>query len=359
MNVIKIIVFGMLKYTGFFHLSRRLHARGVRILGYHGSSLDDEHAFRDVLFMRPETFRRRMGLLEKWQMNVIPLETAVNALSGQHPLPDHALVLTFDDGWASTYSMAMPVLESMGYQATVYVSTYYANKQHLVFKVLIHYLFWKSRAEHFTLEGWHESIDGTHGPLDEAGRMDLMEAIAGVARDHCVPEQRDTLARAVAAALEVDITAIEQSRMFHFMSVEELQDLLKRGFDLQLHTHRHRLTADEGQVVRELTDNRMALQRIRPGNYNDFCYPSGNFDEQQFPWLRALGIRSATTCNPGFNYPGSCPYRLGRFLDREQVSDLEFEAEICGVLELVRRCRGRTTPVAALTADSDPQVHNP
>src|SRR6187401_1008988 len=87
-----------LKILGAFHLCRLLVRRRLRILCYHGLSTRDEHELDNILFMRPETFRRRLELLRKWGMRPLPLDEAVAGLP-EDRLPHHAVVITFDDGW--------------------------------------------------------------------------------------------------------------------------------------------------------------------------------------------------------------------------------------------------------------------
>ena len=75
-----------------------------------------------------------------------------------------------------------------------------------------------------------------------------------------------------------------------------------------------------------------------------------------------LGIRSATTCNPGLNPKGSDPYLLRRFLDGECVHDIEFEAEMSGFVDLARRVRERplwftSSWGATETAPANTSVH--
>ena len=72
-----------------------------------------------------------------------------------------------------------------------------------------------------------------------------------------------------------------------------------------------------------------------------------------FPVLRDEGIVSGTTTQIGINYPGCDPLLLSRFLDEENLSAIEYAAEMWGVLEACRRLRTGRVPwvgqVAATT----------
>ena len=123
------------------------------------------------------------------------------------------------------------------------------------------------------------------------------------------------------------------------MSIDEIRELVTSGVDIQLHTHRHGLSQDDPKLVeKEISDNRRALASVK-APLQHFCYPSGIYNPRQWPWLKALGIKSATTCKPGLNYSNTPRYELRRFLDSEDISEIVFEAELCGLLELLRRAR--------------------
>lgn len=51
------------------------------------------------------------------------------------------------------------------------------------------------------------------------------------------------------------------------------------------------------------------------------------------------GIRSAVLTDHGLNLAGSDPYALRRFLDGRSVTQAEFEAYMCGALELFTAAR--------------------
>jgi hypothetical protein len=171
---------------------------------------------------------------------------------------------------------------------------------------------------------------------------------------HC--EAKSTEARrveilhALGRHLDVDMKAVDASGILTLMSPEEVADIARRGVDVQLHTHRHRLPEDRAGLEREIGDNRRALGTMGADGLDHFCYPSGIWSKPQWPMLESLGVRSATTCEPGFNYPDTPAMGLRRFLDSEAIDALEFEAELCGFLEIMRKVTGKTARIAAMTS---------
>jgi hypothetical protein len=72
-------------------------------------------------------------------------------------------------------------------------------------------------------------------------------------------------------------------------------------------------------------------------------------DPRFLPWLRALSIRSAATCEPGFVSPNTDLLQFPRLVDSWNLTRLEFEGWISGVASLLPRLarQGRYRPAPA------------
>ncbi|HEY9547911.1 MAG TPA: polysaccharide deacetylase family protein [Kiloniellaceae bacterium] len=326
------------KLSGLFALARRLTAGDLRILCYHGAALRDEHHFRPGLFMSKETFAARMDFLARRGYPVVALDAAVAALP-RGDWPRRATVVTIDDGWFGTYRQMAPVLETRGFPAVLYVASYYLEKQTQVFNVAASYVLWRAGRQRLDLAALDEGMSGRYDLGDDAERAAAWRRLDDFAERLESAEARQALLRRLCAALGVDAEALERERLCAFMNVEEARALQAGGIDIELHSHRHRFPAESYRAAEaEIEDNRRALAPVADRTLRHFCYPSGDYEERQLAWLAPLGIASATTTKAGFTRAGDSPYELRRFLDSEQVSPLEFEAEMSGFFELIRRC---------------------
>jgi hypothetical protein len=92
-------------------------------------------------------------------------------------------------------------------------------------------------------------------------------------------------------------------------------------------------------MANEIRKNRTAITHLTGVEPTHFCYPSGEHSPLHPEWLARLGVVSATTCDLGLNGSDNSLLLLKRYLDSEYTSDIEFEAEITGVRELLRRMR--------------------
>ena len=335
------------KWLGLFWVARRLTGRKLRILCYHGFNSADEVRFRPGLFIKPSTFRRRLEHLARKRFPVLPLGEALKRLQRGN-LPRLATVITIDDGFHNVHAMALPLLESHAFPATVYVTSYYCQHPNPVFRLAVQYMFWKTVRSRISLDGL--GVDGLRpGVFERAGDLDeAMWAIIRHGETACDEPGRLALSQALAERLGVDYDRIRQSRILSLKTPEELGRLGDSGIDCELHTHRHRFPDDEAEATREIAENRAVLKDFASGPLEHFCYPGGVWSERQWPWLDAAGVRSAVTCQIGLNDAATPPYALRRFLDAEDVSQIEFEAEMAGYLELLRKARSCLTRIVGI-----------
>jgi peptidoglycan/xylan/chitin deacetylase (PgdA/CDA1 family) len=320
------------KYLGLFQIARYVTRDGLRIICYHGFAVADEYNFRSRLFIRGELFRRRIEYLRRKRYPILPLGEAVQTL-GEGRLPACATVVTMDDGWRGVYCVGLPLIREFRIPVTLYVSTYYIEHPMPVFPVALSYLFWRTTAS---------KVDLPRGLGTYALSAQVEEADAAAQKlgARLPPADRLCFLREVAKALDVSYDEIENQQLFLTLDERQLRQLAEAGVDIQLHSHRHEWPLDDRNTVeREIGENRRFLEPVVIHPLEHFCYPSGVFGLHQGEWLAALGVKSATTIEPGLNYPDTSCFALRRLMDGHPVSDVEFEAEISGFMEIVRTLR--------------------
>jgi len=313
----------MAQAAGLGSVARMATRSQLRILCYHGLWVTPGFEFGNCMFLPPEKFEARMAWLSNSGLPVLPLAEAVDRLA-DGSLPEAAVAITIDDGWTSTFTHMLPVLEKYRLPATLYATTWYAGRDLPVVNVAVEYL--KAAA------GRHD-VDGD-AKIAEIEALPLGHRLAAL--------------RAFGAELGVDEAWLE-SRQFNIMSGAELAEAHQRGLDVQLHTHRHiEIDTQIDELPGEIEENRAYLRAaIGDLPFSHFCNPSGTNHPEARSLLAASGVRSATLVTSGLNAPGADPYALRRFLDGRSISDAEFEAYLSGLLHYVKPFRalwpGRVT----------------
>ena len=323
--------------VGLFRLSRLLTRDALRIVCWHGTSLADEHRVFPGLFISPDDLERRLLALHRHP--VLPLEEALDRLRAG-TLPPAAVALTLDDGFHGTLRHAWPALHRHGFPATLYATSYHVQSGTPVFRLLVQWAFRESNEPVLDLSRLEVGMVGAVRMTPGPERDEAMWRLIRQAEEDLSEPERQALADRIASALGVDLAPVREGRWLSLATLDELRAAAREGLDLQLHTHRHRLPLSRELVLRELRENRAALEPLAGHTLRHFCYPSGYFRPAHLPWLEEAGIESATTCDPGMNRRRDSLLTLRRFLDDSRTSQLEFEAELSGFTELLRQ--GRT-----------------
>lgn len=340
------------KAAGLLAAARARSARAVRILCYHGLWLGDPVFGGDSMFMRPATFRRRMELIRALGYPVVPLAAALDALCGKGPtLPPAAVVITIDDGWASTSIGMLPVLEALDMPATLYCDSAQLLRGGPRANVMAHYLDRVAALQPAAARTADIDFDGL--AISRRAAADLTASA----------DERLQAATALGTALGLDMHATLATRTFDYMSPVELAAAHARGLDVQLHTHNHTLgDMSRGAIESEVRQNRQSLARILstpPESFNAFCYPSGVTSDAAARTLAGLGLNSATTTVQALAWPGADMHLLPRLLDGENLSEIEFEAELSGFGDWLRAGRRAVRRVTGRAASRDGAANAP
>ncbi|MEM7698383.1 MAG: polysaccharide deacetylase family protein [Verrucomicrobiota bacterium] len=96
----------------------------VSILGYHYFV---EGTSRNDMGLNEGHFREQMQAIKDSEIPVISMRQFLEWKQGIADIPAEAIMITFDDGWKSTHTLALPVLIEYGYPFTVFLYKNYVG----------------------------------------------------------------------------------------------------------------------------------------------------------------------------------------------------------------------------------------
>lgn len=96
-----------------------MYATRIPILMYH--RIGEPDFSRDIYCVHPDRFTAQMRALARAGFRPVSIEDFDAWHRGSQNLPRGAFVLTFDDGFAGIHKYALPVLNALGWTATVFV----------------------------------------------------------------------------------------------------------------------------------------------------------------------------------------------------------------------------------------------
>lgn len=110
-------------YIAMYHYTRDLkHSRYPEIRGI------DVKLFKQQLEFFNENFK------------VVRMEEVIEAIKKEHPLPEKAILLTFDDGYIDNYTFGLPLLEEFGFQGSFFIPGKTFTTHQLLDVNKIHYI---------------------------------------------------------------------------------------------------------------------------------------------------------------------------------------------------------------------------
>ncbi len=222
---------------------------------------------------------------------VVDIHQVLDASYGIRALPDHALLITFDDGWADNLRYAAPLLKARGMPAVIFVAAeaVQANSlawwQEEVFAVSRSggLAKWLSESNSRARIMEPMSIGTGDDPLDVVTRLALMDA------DH-----RESI------LVSLPRRACH-SRMM--LNTDELRRLHDFGIAIGLHGYRHVPLTTLTDAAAELANAREALARLSAGAAVTTALgcPHGRYDDKVIAATRAVGIKLVFTSDKLLN----------------------------------------------------------
>ena len=97
---------------------KMVHPTGIPVLMYHkvGDDKDNDAVIREDLF------REQMKFLKDNGYNPLTMDQLYDYVVNGAAVPEKPVVLTFDDGYADTYSIVYPIMKEYGFPATVFIN---------------------------------------------------------------------------------------------------------------------------------------------------------------------------------------------------------------------------------------------
>lgn len=260
--------------------------------------------------MRPyeptlEVFDWQMRLLREC-FTPLPLLQALD-MQQSGTLPERAVCVTFDDGYADNERHALPILQRHAIPATVFVSTGFLNGGRM----------WNDSVIEALRVVGGDALDledlelGRHelGSLEQ--RMHAAESVIDAIK-HLDPGER----MAVVSAIESRVDRLPADLM---MTDEQVRSLARAGITIGAHTVNHPILASvEDDVARgEILESKHYLESLLQDEVQVFAYPNGrpelDYRARHPQMVREMGFRAAVSTHWGVSTALSDRYQLPRF----------------------------------------------
>jgi peptidoglycan/xylan/chitin deacetylase (PgdA/CDA1 family) len=311
----KVVIKKVLVNCGALPLAVHLAPSAAVILMYH--SVQDQpgefaNSIGTGIIHATSVFERQMELISR-RFHPVTLEEILSFLNGETKLPERAVAVTFDDGFADNAEIAAPILAHYGIRAVFYVTASLIGTKDPPWYSRLRFAFATTRRS--------EWLDPGTGRTHLFGAPDERENALLAAFDSCASlagnEQEETIGR-IEAYLESDLRANSDGLRF-MMDWDQVKRLSREGHIIGSHTLTHPNLAhvESKEILRtELSESKRKIEEAIGSTVEHFSYPhpalSPQWNEETVAMTRRVGYCSAVTTTPGPVRASADPLRLKR-----------------------------------------------
>ena len=265
---------------------------------------------QDPLFpdeMHARRFDELCGWLAQW-FNVLPLDSAVAKLK-TGSLPARAASITFDDGYADNFHVAMPILRHHGLKATFFIATGFLDGGRM----------------------WNDTVIESIRACSHAAMLDLSSLGLGSHPLGSIHERQAAIATLLGQikyrsikeriAITGQIASQAQVHLPHnlMMTSQEVKAMRLAGMQIGAHTITHPILARLGaeEALAEIQGSKSFLERLLGERVGLFAYPNGkpgeDYSPQSVDVVRSLDFDAAVSTAWGTTGATDDPFQIRRF----------------------------------------------
>ncbi len=275
-------------YIAMYHYTRDLkHSRYPEIKG-----LDKELFKNQIEFM-------------KNSFNVVTMEQVLENIQGEgmHGLPENALLLTFDDGYADNYTVAYPILEEYGLQGSFFIPGKTFATHQLLDVNKIHYILasadiyklvddLKKQMDYYRgSEYQYASTDELFHDYAVANRFDIKETIF-VKRmlQTVLPEK---LRNTISSNLFEKYVGVTEEQLAYelYMTEEQIRTIKRHGMFIGIHGYDHYWLGNlpEDKMKQDILMALDTLDEFIDRKQWVMNYPYGSYNQEVIRYIRQQG----------------------------------------------------------------------
>jgi peptidoglycan/xylan/chitin deacetylase (PgdA/CDA1 family) len=266
-------------------------------------------------------FERHMSFVGR-NFDVLPLADAVRALF-EGKLRRRTCCVTFDDGYADNYTVALPVMRRHSIPATVFVATDYLDGGRMFNDSVIECV---ARATNETINLERFGVEEL--PIRSIGEKQAAVVRLQVQAKYLGPSERDEFVESVRLA-----TGSGELPDDLMLTSEQMRSLSASDVEIGGHTASHTVltTLDSADARMQIKAGRERIESILGKSVRLFAYPNGkpgrDYGLEHVRAVADLGFEAAVSTAPGVAVPTTDRFQLPRYTPWRN-SPVEFSAQM-------------------------------
>jgi len=251
--------------------------KALYVLAYHRVHLlpGPDYPFLDgIVSASPESFEKQLRFVSK-RFNVINFNDISDLLASGAKVPENALVITFDDGYADNYEIAFKMLMEFGLTATVFVATSFVDSGQPL---------WFDRSAYIikALPSGTISFDSGRYEFEvtDTNREEIISSVRDLFLSHANEDRLRWLGELQRQSGV--IVSSEHLELVKPLSWDQIREMSDRGIEIGSHTvtHPYLTKLNDDAMMFELSESKRAIEQHTGKKVKSVAYPAGAFDRR-------------------------------------------------------------------------------
>lgn len=276
----------------------------LTIVMYHYVRPIKDSAYPGIKGLEVDLFRQQLEFFKE-NFHVVTMETVIDALDGKCNLPEHPMLLTFDDGYIDHYQYVFPLLKQYGMQGSFFVPSGILKKHQVLDVNKIHFILASVEIEELLprvyqfLEQYRQQgyeIEPDHVlflKLAVENRWDNKETIfvKRLLQSYLDEELRGKIVDTLFSEA-VGVSEETFSREL-YMNMDQIREMKEAGMFFGIHGERHywlnHLPVEKMQ--QDILNGLEYFKSVIDEKYLVVNYPYGGYNDDVLNFCREIGCR--------------------------------------------------------------------
>lgn len=283
---------------------RKIKRSQIAILIYHRVSPRRDN--RPLEPLSPQSFERQMKYFSQ-NFEILPLEKLAKLIVKGGPLPEKAVVMTFDDGYKDNYHYAYPVLKKYNIPATIFLTTGHIGTGNLFWWDKVSYIIQHTGLDELDLGefGSFSLRSETEKSRAKSVLIEGLKKLPGKEKDLFISDLLVTYGEEIPDDLGEEL----------ILSWDEIKEMSYDGIAFGAHTINHPILTNLplDQAKREIIQSKKDIEKNIGHRVNAFSYPNGCFNADIAELAKTSGFECAVAVSPSrLINPDDSLYELSR-----------------------------------------------
>ncbi|MFX0207098.1 MAG: polysaccharide deacetylase family protein [Candidatus Hodarchaeota archaeon] len=285
----------------------------VLILLYHRFSHHSK-APHLLPYMHVEDFRRHMSYIRKWY-EIISLDELIDNLNDNKKFTTPRIILTFDDGYKSNYTLAYPILRNLNLPATIFLTSGLIGSEKGLWVDELENILLYTPVKKFALpEIFKDEVLSVNTLKQKREIKDRL-------RSHLLYADNNTRRKYInklRKILKLENDTIKMAKDRIMLNWEEIREMAAHNITFGGHTLSHpALTCIPfPEAANEIIESKNQIERHLGLSVRHFAVPNGednDFNESLSQFCKEIGFKSIASANHGLiDNTNKDPYWLKR-----------------------------------------------